>query len=355
MKDPFQLFRQKNRRDTLIKAAIIGISAAALVCGALLLTAKITDISMGVCLLGLLALPIGAGLFLLFKRISLLQFAKKLDNSFQLHEKVQTMVAFEHSDDDMVKIQRADTLKKLEAIPRKKLRFGHLWAYILLPIMAAAMMVTAIAYPQKPDEPTVDPVEPPAVITDWEWAALDDLIDYVNRSEADEQIMKPRTRNALYTLKNLLLDGVAESSLQGVVATTVTAVNNARQTAENELDETQTYQKQVNEEVCEYTVSKLYEIFKIDATTDDPVDPEPGGDDGNEDDGQNNTWDGSGELNMGADDRLYDALEGYVAYGKVIADYQNEINRAFVDGVLTQAQYDYLMAYFGYLYAGNTD
>lgn len=352
MKNPFELFRQKNRRNILIQAAIIGLSTAALACAVLLLTAKICDFSIGYCLLGLAALPIGAGLFLLFKRSSAMQFAKTLDNEFCLHEKVQTMIAFEHSGEEMVKIQREDTMQKLDAVARKNLRFRRPWLYALLPILAAALMVTAIAYPEKPDEPYVEPPEPPAQITDWEWAALDDLIDYVKNSEADETYMKPNTLRALYALKNLLLDGVAESSLHGVVTTTVTAVNNARQTAENELDETQTYQMQVNEAVCEYTVSKLYEIFKIDAATDDPIDPDQGDDTGDDDD-PNSSWDGSGELNMGADDKLFDALLGYVAYGDVIADYQTQINRAFVNGVLTQEQYDYLMAYFGYLYGGN--
>lgn len=350
MKDPFQLFWQKNRRDTLIKAAIIGASAAALICAAVLLTAKILDFPTGYCLLGWIALPVGAGLFLLFRRTGLVKFAKKLDNDFELHEKVQTMVEFEQAKDDMAVIQREDTLQKLGAIPLSRLRFRHLWVYIVLPLLAAGMMVTAIACPEKPDEPYVEPQEPPRQTTDWEWAKLDSLINYVEKSEADETFMKPDTLRALYALKNLLKNGVTESALRGVVTTTVTQINNAHELAKAE-ETLSEEQKRINEQVCEYTVHTLYEIFGLTESenTQNPDDSEKKDPKEDEDDKK---FDGSGELGAAADDKLFDASEGYVAYIDVIGKYQSEINKAFSDGMLTQEEYDDLMSYFGLLYSG---
>lgn len=350
MKNPFQLLWQKSRRDLWLKAAIIGASAALLAVGILLLLAKRSDLSPTLCLLGVIALPVGSGLFLLLKRNNHRKFAKTLDGDFALHEKVQTMIAFEQSDTDMAALQREDTLRRLAQIPPKKLRFGNLWVYILLPVLALAMMGTAIACPEKQEQPYVEPYEPPVEITDWEWEALDKLIDYVQTSKADEQILKQETLKALRALKSLLLGGVTESSLNGIVQTTITQISNARATAADSVQITEE-QKTINEEVYRYTIEKLCEIFRVENATDDPVkDPDSPGD--KIDDGK---WNGSGELNMGANEQMFDPQEGYVPYGNVIGKYQTEINKAFAEGNLTQEEYDYLTAYFGLLYGGKQE
>lgn len=350
MKNHFQLFWKKSRRDILVKAAIIGASAAILAVGILLLHAKRSDLASTACLFGLIALPLVSGLFLLLMRSNYKKFAKALDSDFSLHEKVQTMIEFEQSESEMVALQREDTQRRLAQIPLKQLRFRNLWIYILLPVLALAMMGTAIACPEKQEEPYVEPYEPPVEITDWEWEALDKLIVYVQTSKADEQILKPETLKALRALKSLLLGGVTESSLNGIVQTTITQISNARATAADSVQITEE-QKTINEEVYRYTIEKLCEIFRVENTTDDPVeDPDSPGD--KIDDGK---WNGSGELNMGANEQMFDPQEGYVLYGNVIGKYQTEINKAFAEGNLTQEEYDYLTAYFGLLYGGKQE
>lgn len=350
MKNHFQLFWKKSRRDILVKAAIIGASAAILAVGILLLHAKRSDLASTACLFGLIALPLVSGLFLLLMRSNYKKFAKALDSDFSLHEKVQTMIEFEQSESEMAALQREDTQRRLAQIPLKQLRFRNLWIYILLPVLALAMMGTAIACPEKQEEPYVEPYEPPVEITDWEWEALDKLIVYVQTSKADEQILKPETLKALRALKSLLLGGVTESSLNGIVQTTITQISNARATAADSVQITEE-QKTINEEVYRYTIEKLCEIFRVENTTDDPVeDPDSPGD--KIDDGK---WNGSGELNMGANEQMFDPQEGYVLYGNVIGKYQTEINKAFAEGNLTQEEYDYLTAYFGLLYGGKQE
>lgn len=355
MKNQFQLFWNKNRRDTWTKAAIIGASAAALAVGVLLLLSKLTNIPSWYCLLGIIALPIGTGLFLLFKRSSFQKLAKRMDIEFQLHEKVQTMIAFEKSDDAMVLIQREDTLQKLGQIPTRQLRFANLWLYILLPVLACAMLVTAVACPSQQETPQEDPpyVAPPRDITDWEWAALDDLMEYVKNSEADAQIMKPKTFNALNDLRNLLLKGVSETSLPVFVNTTVTQINNIRTDANSQEGLTDR-QMEINDEVGVYTVNTLCQIFGLNPPQEPDETEKPGE---NEDENKDpSSSGGTGDVTMGANDKLFDSLQGYVAYKDVIADYYGEINKALQEGVLSEDEwYDYLMTYFRYLYGSEIE
>lgn len=353
-KNQLQLFREKNRRNIWIKAAIIGLSAAALISGVLLLTAKNTGISELNALWGMLALPIGTGLFLLFRRSSEKKFAKKLDDDFDLHEKVQTMIEFSAATDELATMQREDAMAKLTAIPTSKMKFTHLWLYILLPVMACAMVCTAVACPSWEEPGEIDPgyVTPPRDISDWEWAALDDLMEYVKNSEADASHMKPQTYNALNDLRNLLLKGVSESSLPVFVNTTVTQINNIKTDANDEAKGLTARQKEINEEVCTYTVNTLCEIFGLAAPQepDDTKDPNTG-DDPKDPNGSG----GTGDVSMGADDKLFDSLQGYIAYPNVIGDYYSEINKAFKEGVLSEEYYDYLMTYFRYLYGSETE
>lgn len=353
-KNQFQLFREKNRRDNWIKAVIIGLSAAALISGALLLTAKLTGISELYALWGMLALPLGSGLFLLLRRSSEKKFAKKLDDDFGLNEKVQTMIEFSAAEDELASIQREDAMAKLTAIPTKQMKFAHLWLYILLSILACAMICTAVACPAWEEPSELDPgyVTPPRDISDWEWAALDDLMEYVKNSEADAAYMKPQTYSALNDLRSLLQKGVSEASLPVFVNTTVTQINNIKADANDDNKGLTERQKEINEEVCTYTVNTLCEIFglSVPQDPDDTQDPVEG-DDPKDPNGSG----GTGDVSMGADDKLFDTLQGYIGYPNVIDDYYSEINKAFKEGVLSEEYYDYLMTYFRYLYGSETE
>lgn len=347
MKNQFLLFWRRDRRIIWIEALIVGISSAIGAIGMLLLLSKFIEIPGKLCLLGAVALPIGTGLFLLFQRSNYKKLAKRLDGDFSLNEKVQTMIAFEHLDDPMVQIQREDTMRRLAQIPTKRLRFKSAWIYCLLPLLACAMMVTGAACPSQIAVPEEEPpyVEPPRDITDWEWAALDELMVYVQNSEADAAVMKPRTYAALSDLRNLLLKGVTESNLTGFVNTTVRQVNNIKEEA-NGHENMSSRQQQINEEVCRYVVDTLQEIFRIKDTEQEPVnDPS---DEGN---GDLSGVGGDGEEVLGAEDRLFDPARGYTAYKNVIDAYYSDIDKAMTEGVLSEEEWlDYLTSYFDYLY-----
>lgn len=363
MQKEFQNFQKKSRRDCLIKCIIISISAAAFAVGGILLAAKYFDFSVRYCLLGLIALPIAAGITVPFLHTNQKKLARRMDDTLELHEKVQTMLAFEQSTDSMAVIQREDTKAKLSRIPTKQLRFRAPVLYVLLPILTFAVLIGAIAFPsvaETTDPPTPDADDPPnREITDWEWKALDELILYVDQSEADETYMKPLTLQALDALRSLLKQGVSEDNLGVFVNVTVTEVNNAEAEAKKGLEadglaaDVLTRQTDINKEVCTYTVARLYEIFgllqpDIGDKTDDPNDED--------DNSGKEEWNGGGNLSMAANEKLFDADLGYVSYPDVINTYYNSLSQAFREGVLSEEEWEaYMNAYFYYLYGTKND
>lgn len=350
MNNQFERFLKKARREVWLKTAIVGLSTAAFVCGGLLLTLKLLDRPLWYALAGIAALPIAAGLFLLLHRVGKEDLAQRLDDDFLLREKVRTMVAFEQEDGDMLRIQRDDAMQKLEQIPLKKLRFTRAWLYALLPAIGCAVLVTALVFPVQAEKPPVVDVEPPLDVSDWEWQALDELIEYVESSDADENVMKPKTLTQLYNFKSLLQSGsVLESNLKSFVDSVITSVRNAEveAAAQEDIGEQQLQQ---NKTVCEYVVSKLCEIFGLDAPQDtqDPVTPdqpdEPEGNSGN-------SSGGTGDIVAAADEKLFDDVQGYVSYVEVIGDYYDEIVTAMDEGILSAQEWsNYMEAYFEYLY-----
>lgn len=350
----FGKFRRRARRDRCIKSGIVGASAAALAVGGILLASKWFGFPTAYSAAGLVALPLGVLVAVLLLRMSDRRLARRMDDELSLNERVQTMLTFADSDECIPQLQRADTEARLAAIPTKQLAFSGLWLYILLPVLTAALLVGAILVPARaenrptpaPDGGETETQSPPREITDWEWKALDELIAYVQASGADAEIMKPRTVTALENLRTLLQNGVSEESFPSIVGVTVTEINNSEVDA-NASPELSDRQKEINSELARYTVTKLYEIFGL-IQKEEPNDPEQGEED---EKNPNQSWNGTGDVVMGADEKLFDADQGYVSYPDVINAYYGEINKAFREGALSEEEwYEFIMTYFKYLY-----
>lgn len=353
MQNQFLTFFKKARRDIWIKALTVGISAALALTGGLLLAAKLLLWPTAYCIAGIAALPIGAGLFLLFHRLGEKKMAHRLDNEFALHEKVQTMIAFRDCQDPMAQVQRQDTLEKLGQIPTKRLRFTHLWVYILLPVLAAGLMVTAVACPDMTEQQSNPAVvqEIPRDISDWEWQALDDLITWVQNSDADAKVMKPKTLTQLNSLRNWLANNtVTETALTTFVTDVARNIRNVEATAAEQDGITDT-QLETNAEVAEYVIKTLYDIFEItdpdaeDDQTEDPVEGEES--DANQGPG------GLDKVTMASDDQIFDPRYGdYVRYDQVISGsdgYYTYAYNALDDGTLSEQWREFIEAYFGNL------
>lgn len=348
MNNQFLLFLKKARRDIWLKALAAGVSAALAVTGGLLLAAKLLIWPLSACLYGIAALPLVAGLFLLLHRTGEKKLARRLDNEFSLHEKVQTMIAFEDSQEPMAQVQRQDTVEKLGQIPTKSLRFTHRWVYVLALVLSAALMVAAAACPARIQEEAPPVVEPPRDISDWEWQALDDLITWVSNSDADEAVMKPKTLSQLNTLRSWLANNsVTETALKQFVSDVVSNIRNIQATAAEQEGISDT-QVQWNTEVADYVIDELYKIFSLEeeqTPDDDPVDDNP--DDSSEVDGSQG---GVDKVVMAADDVIFDPRTGeYVKYSQVIDDDYESAYNALDDGTLSEQWREFIETYFGNL------
>lgn len=346
--DPFILFQKQAYRNGWLKSIIIGFSAAMAAVGAILLMSKLLSFSAVFCLFGLVALPLGCAISLIFHRTSDSMLAKRLDKTFELHEKTQTMVEFAKSDGIIANIQREDARERLSEIPVRRMGFPHRTLYIVMPILCAALLITALVFPVSADLPDEDkvPEEPPRDITEWEWKALDELIETVRASAADETIMKPKTLDALENLRSRLQRGVTEIGLPLAVQTAVTAINNAEVEA-NEQEKLSDEQKEINTAVSQETIAALYSIFDIQSNDDSNID-----DSSKDDDTENNgsSSAGSDSTDAASNDRIFDPQEGSVLYKNVIHNYMNEMEQAFSEGVLSREEwYDYIIAYFNAL------
>lgn len=347
---PFRSFHIKIRRDRLLKSAIIGLSAAAFAAGAVLLLSKLLEFSSNFSLLGLVALPLGFALSFCLQKADRRTLARTLDDRFALHERVQTMIAFSDSDEPLAQVQRADAQARLAEISPRRMGFSHLAFYIAFPVVSLALLAAAMLFPTatEPTVPTTKPTAPPREITDWEWQALDELIETVRASAADETCMKPQTLAALENLRTRLERGVSETALPTAVQTTVTAVNNAEAEA-NAQDTLSEHQKEINTEVCLSTVAKLYEIFKLTKPTEEvETTPEDNPSEGDTD--SSNASGGSNDQAAASNDRIFDPDQGSVLYKYVIGDYLAAMDKAFEEEVLSYEEwYDYMQAYFGAL------
>ncbi len=347
MQDNFKRFKGRINRDIIIKCLLIGAACGFAAVGAILLSCKISEVSLAFCAIGIIAAPIGGLLSYLVLRTDDMEVARRIDSRFGLNERVQTMVEFGGSSDAMAVVQREDVQTRLAALSEKAMPFTRLWAYIAVAAAALALFITAVALPAKKTDTAVAEDPPPVqhVVSEWEWKALDELIVYVQNADADEVIMKPKTVAALQALVALLRDGVEEDSIPMFVGVTVTQVENAAAEANSQSGLSDAEVK-ANNDLRAYVNTRLYEIFGIGKKYETP-----GGSDDPDDPNDGQGGGGTGDVSMGADAMFFDPEKGYVKYDAVIGEYYDAINEAFGSGVISEDEwYDYISLYFKYLY-----
>lgn len=182
MSENFNKLKKFFTRYTAIKCAVFGVSLGLFVVGVVLLALKLSAINispayyvlMGVGTAGIA----GTALFFVFRPADK-KLARRLDIEYGLNEKVQTMLAYSESDSDLAVIQRETTDSKLGFI-KVKLRITEILKQIVAPVLACAMIVTAVVIPAK--QVPAQGEEPPFVGTPDQFASLRQLIKDVNDS-----------------------------------------------------------------------------------------------------------------------------------------------------------------------------
>lgn len=188
MNSNFLKFKRKASGIRVLKSLLAAAAAGLVLGGAFLILSKLAILSPA----PIFALPVAIAAFLLCGgavyfalRGNDLSLAKRLDEEFALHERVQTMIEHLGSDTEMLEIQREDTEDTLAGIDLRKFKAKRLWIYIIAVLLGAAVLATSIVLPNRrnPD----GGYDAPFSLSNMQRAGLGELIAYVEASEMDEQ------------------------------------------------------------------------------------------------------------------------------------------------------------------------
>ncbi len=188
MGNGFRKFKQKVRTGAIIRAALTGVSVAAIVVSVMWLLSKLLGGTMDFVRYGILGGSLGlvvAGILLVFTLPTDRRLAKRLDNKLQLQEKVQTMVAFRKDDSDMAALQREDADRVLQEIPAKKYRSRAAWLAVIAPVLACACLASAMLVPAQ-GAPTAPP-DDSWYLSVYDENKLNSLIEYVQTSAMQDE------------------------------------------------------------------------------------------------------------------------------------------------------------------------
>lgn len=228
MVEKFNELKKKYAVITLLKSLIAGAFFALFVVGVVLLGVKLGAARLAwyyYLIIGLGSFAGAFGLTFLLTRYTDKSLAKHLDEEYGLNEKVQTMVEFAGQDGDVLALQREDTERTLENLPKKKITFAKIWQYVVITVLGIAFFVSGIAVPSRYVAPEVD-VDDKFVLNEWDEKALEQLIADVKSSDLEEKVSVP-TIAALELLKDSLGGIKTNSEMREAVKNCATSIDEA--------------------------------------------------------------------------------------------------------------------------------
>lgn len=348
MNEQFFKFKKQIKIQTAIKCALAAAAAAVVAVNVVLLSCYLSGVRLfwaWYLLIALGGLCLGGGVAFCLLHTNDKKTAARLDSELRLKERVQTALVYQNQEGDMLDLQRADTVSALSRV--NKIKFRGLALTVALAAVFAlgvcTLPIVAVYANAESGEQNEQPVDPPRPITDWEWQALDELIEYVKSSEKADETTKTGIVRELENLRSMLVVGVSQSSLPIFAQATVTNVRNIVREA-NEAEDVRDEQKVLNNEEGEYVVMRLYEIFALGQPdeNDTPVIPPENPDDKKQTSG-NNT--GSGALIIDGVP-FFDPERGYVSSGEpeVREKYYAVIQNAMLEGTISREEWEAVVA-----------
>lgn len=182
----FLKFKQKVKKARILKSVLAGLASGGLTGGIALLLSRLALLPFP----PIIALAIGFGvglvtaiLFFLFLRTSDKQLAESLDERFVLQEKVQTMIAYETEQGELLDLQRQSAEDALSKISTKKFKIKRLWIYLTALCIGIGAVAGAFLTPDKRNQ---TPPPKPFAITQMQIAGIEELIRYVDGSTMEE-------------------------------------------------------------------------------------------------------------------------------------------------------------------------
>ncbi len=193
MVESFITLKKEEVKRCWIFCAVTAVSVAVLLFGALFTACKVLERSLPWYIY--LAVSFGSlllvgGIALLFCYPTTKRFAKTLDTTYRLGEKVQTMVEFTGKEGAVIELQRAQTDRALSALPPRKKTFFSVLKMVAMPVLAVAMLVTAIVLPNTAP-PKVAEGENPYESGVYQVRNLETLIANVQKSTLTDDLKTP--------------------------------------------------------------------------------------------------------------------------------------------------------------------
>ena len=261
MDESFKKLKRQFLKNAVIKSAVCGVSFGLLVTGIILLSLKLAKVEINPAFYVLIAagcaFALGFGLFALLRPTDV-KIAKKLDKDYGLNERIQTMVEYSGADGEIIGIQRKDAEDKLNTLPKRKPALSKLWQYIVTPVVAVALLFTAVFIPmQKAGTASGDEFD----ITDVQAIALQQLIEDVKKSELDETL----SGQTVVVLQGLL-DGLSEtrhdSAMRRAVISSITLIDGIFEKANSYADISAELSKSERTEPFGTSITKAVTSYK---------------------------------------------------------------------------------------------
>lgn len=219
MGNEFQRLKRQNGTWVLIRALGFGLAGFLLSAGVMLLGQKMRLLQTGVvgyilCLL--VAVAVAAAAYFLLRR-SDMRLAEKIDKEQKLRERVQTMVAYQNDDGPVAQLQRQDTENRLKQVRGVGVNACNLAAQVAVLAVSFVVFMVGIILPAEAvqegpaTQPT--PTEPFYEASEWQKAALEELIEHVGQSQMEQTLQMPIVDN-LTQLRQLLDTPVRVSQVQ---------------------------------------------------------------------------------------------------------------------------------------------
>ncbi len=186
MKDTFLKFKERQNKLRLIKSAAIGGAFGIGLGGLCLILTKLDLLGFA----PIFSLPIALVIFAVAGALAYrglaesdAELASQLDARFDLKEKVQTMVAFDGEEGDMLALQREDAERSLSKISVNELKIEKIWIYITALSVALAILIGGIITPNiwKRHQ------NPPYKLSEYQEAGIQELIRYVDSSKMETE------------------------------------------------------------------------------------------------------------------------------------------------------------------------
>ncbi|MBD5632296.1 MAG: hypothetical protein HDP34_03590 [Clostridia bacterium] len=350
MEQNFEKFKKRIWLDIIIKCVCFALAAGLVAVSVVLLPCKLCGVKLlwvYYLLIGLGGVALGGGISFLCLKTNDRDIARRLDSELKLQERVETAYVFNGQKSDMLDLQRADAIEALGGISASSLAFKHIVATALAAAIAVAGVVAipviaCVVTPVSAEEEQPE-VDLPREVTDWEWAALDDLIEEVKNSRRADSYTKTGIVTELESLRVVLLGGVSTSGLKMFVESTVTNVRNVVTDANGRAGVSEE-QQAGNSEEGNYVINQLYAIFSL---------QRPGGADDENGPGTNPDEEENGETDPGTvggkpEENLskvpfFDPELGYVTISEAREIYYERVQAAFDEGTISREEWEYII------------